>query len=315
MDPAAAADLAKFFALADEMEREIQAEGINPGDAVDRRFDAPILWPEHFDIAVEAGKGTEQRAVYGASPGDEAHPEPYFYVNPWSKKEHDEFWNATGFNGAILTYAEVLAANDQKAVIREFFREHLRELDAERPPAEREVTAGKAEDLYKGNWASIVNAKLRGLPLPATGLDMDEQQTADYADQVAKALDATIASGPTVGQEHLFRGIDLTDAPGLRERLHKGEVVPDGAFASTTGNEVIAQNFASFHADGIVMKIKVPPDTRNLPIPERDEDEHVLPRGGTFEIASDPYWIKYFGIDIRQVDVIWHPSPTWRPSV
>src|SRR5271165_855505 len=42
------------------------------------------LWPEHFDVSLELGSEQEgRRAGYGASPGDEQHPEPYLYVAPW----------------------------------------------------------------------------------------------------------------------------------------------------------------------------------------------------------------------------------------
>jgi hypothetical protein len=60
----------------------------------------PILWPEHFDIAIEAGEAT-----YGVSPGDDDHPEPYAYISLWSPPADLEtgpatFWNAVGFTGA-----------------------------------------------------------------------------------------------------------------------------------------------------------------------------------------------------------------------
>lgn len=60
----------------------------------------PILWPEHFDIAIELGEAT-----YGVSPGDDEHPEPYAYISLWSppaglKTGPSTFWNAVGFTGA-----------------------------------------------------------------------------------------------------------------------------------------------------------------------------------------------------------------------
>jgi hypothetical protein len=65
---------------------------------------APILWPEHFDIAIEAGSEAEgTRATYGISPGDEHHDEPYAYVGPWTAPAEtgpSTFWNAIGFTGA-----------------------------------------------------------------------------------------------------------------------------------------------------------------------------------------------------------------------
>ena len=60
----------------------------------------PILWPEHFDIAIEHGEAT-----YGLSPGDDDHPEPYAYISLWTppaglRTGADAFWNAVGFTGA-----------------------------------------------------------------------------------------------------------------------------------------------------------------------------------------------------------------------
>ncbi|MEP7111849.1 MAG: hypothetical protein ABI862_01165 [Ilumatobacteraceae bacterium] len=62
-----------------------------------------ILWPEHFDQAFYTEDADETyRANYGASPGDDAHPEPYLYVGPWQTSRADPFWNASSFNGAVL---------------------------------------------------------------------------------------------------------------------------------------------------------------------------------------------------------------------
>jgi hypothetical protein len=48
----------------------------------------PILWPEHFDVAILLDNRS-----YGSSPGDDSHPLPYSYV---SAHDHDggPFWNA-----------------------------------------------------------------------------------------------------------------------------------------------------------------------------------------------------------------------------
>ena len=72
------------------------------------------LWPEHFDVATVLGHEKDgARANYGASPGDEEHPEPYLYVGPWQAPPRGEIWNATAFDGAELPYAELLAAEQQ----------------------------------------------------------------------------------------------------------------------------------------------------------------------------------------------------------
>ena len=101
VDPEAAAALADWYAFGDDVLRALGGE--------------PILWPEHFDIAIVIGE-----ANYGFSPGDEAHEEPYAYVGPFNPVE-GELWNATGFPGAELTYAELLAAPDPRAAALEFF--------------------------------------------------------------------------------------------------------------------------------------------------------------------------------------------------
>jgi hypothetical protein len=78
------------------------------------------LWPEHFDLAIEMGDGAT-RANYGFSPGDEGHDEPYAYVGPWTAQVSGELWNATGFHGAQIGYAELLAAPDPRAAAIDFF--------------------------------------------------------------------------------------------------------------------------------------------------------------------------------------------------
>jgi hypothetical protein len=100
VDPASAAALADWYAFGDSVLRELGGE--------------PILWPEHFDIAIVIGE-----ANYGFSPGDEAHPEPYAYVGPFNPVE-GELWNAAAFPGAELGYAELLAAEDPRAAALEF---------------------------------------------------------------------------------------------------------------------------------------------------------------------------------------------------
>jgi hypothetical protein len=88
------------------------------------------IWPEHFDAAVELGdEEAEQRAALGGSPGDEAHPEPYLYVAPWVAPPSGELWQASGFPGAELSYAELLAAPDQRSAALEFFRVRLAALN------------------------------------------------------------------------------------------------------------------------------------------------------------------------------------------
>jgi hypothetical protein len=65
---------------------------------------APILWPEHFDVAVLL----DDRS-YGASPGDDFHATPYAYVSA-ADNDGGEFWNAPF--GALLDYSEVRNIDD-----------------------------------------------------------------------------------------------------------------------------------------------------------------------------------------------------------
>jgi hypothetical protein len=56
----------------------------------------PRLWPEHFDVAIEAEAGPGRRVNLGGSPGDGFRAEPYLYVGPWTADRPGpaEFWNA-----------------------------------------------------------------------------------------------------------------------------------------------------------------------------------------------------------------------------
>ena len=92
------------------------------GELADRTASPVLLWPEHFDIAIELGdEAAGQRANYGFSPGDDDHAEPYAYVGPWTAEVSGELWKATGFRGAELTYSELLIATDQRAAALDFF--------------------------------------------------------------------------------------------------------------------------------------------------------------------------------------------------
>jgi hypothetical protein len=92
------------------------------GGATD--VDPTQLWPGHFDAAIAMGDSEGGRATYGMSPGDAGHDEPYLYVGAWGDVDRsDLYWNETRFNGASMTYAELLAANDQGATATNFFQD------------------------------------------------------------------------------------------------------------------------------------------------------------------------------------------------
>ena len=117
VDPEAAAVLADYYELAAGALAGFVAT-LSPADE-----SSPVtLWPEHFDIAIEAGaQALGRRANYGASPGDDQHPEPYVYVGPWEPQTRGGIWNATGFDGAELSYEELLTADDPRAAAMRFF--------------------------------------------------------------------------------------------------------------------------------------------------------------------------------------------------
>jgi hypothetical protein len=123
VDKAAASALGDFYGFACSVLEELRA--VEPdGDP-----SLVQLWPEHFDIALELGSETTgQRANYGASPGDNDHPEPYLYVGPWTAEVSGELWNGKGFNGAELTYSELLDAENQRRTALDFFAERYRAL-------------------------------------------------------------------------------------------------------------------------------------------------------------------------------------------
>ncbi|MCA1736939.1 MAG: hypothetical protein LC739_12820 [Actinobacteria bacterium] len=84
------------------------------------------LWPEHFDLGFEMGSGSH-RATYGASPGDDRHPEPYLYVSPWEAGDKSNpFWNDRAFNGASLSYRILLESDDQHIAARDFYEHAYR---------------------------------------------------------------------------------------------------------------------------------------------------------------------------------------------
>jgi hypothetical protein len=123
VDAAAASALGDFYGFACSVLEQLRA------DEADGRPSKVVVWPEHFDIALDLGpERAGKRATIGASPGDEHHPEPYVYVTPWTAEVSGELWNATGFAGAELGYSELLAANDQRRAALDFMRERYRAL-------------------------------------------------------------------------------------------------------------------------------------------------------------------------------------------
>jgi hypothetical protein len=104
IEPEQAARLAEFYAFAQRVLATLHAEAASPSEI--------HLWPEHFDVAFDAGS-----VNYGASPGDEHHDEPYLYVGPWTAPGPGPLWNAASFPGAELTWPV------DEATALAFFRE------------------------------------------------------------------------------------------------------------------------------------------------------------------------------------------------
>jgi hypothetical protein len=123
VDIPAATALGDFYGLACSVLEQLRA------DETDGDPSLVQLWPEHFDMAIELGsEAAGQRANFGASPGDDDHAEPYFYVSPWTADVSGELWNASSFKGAELSYSELIAAVDQRRAALDFMRERYRAL-------------------------------------------------------------------------------------------------------------------------------------------------------------------------------------------
>ncbi|MEZ5343835.1 MAG: hypothetical protein R2706_21080 [Acidimicrobiales bacterium] len=83
------------------------------------------LWPGHFDPAIEAGDD-DNRASYGASPGDDAITEPYLYVGVWypdrANIKHDALeLDAESFAGSLLPLSEFPVGEDPVLVAQRFW--------------------------------------------------------------------------------------------------------------------------------------------------------------------------------------------------
>ncbi len=121
VDPGAAAFLGDWYGFAASVLEELRASAGRDADP-----SRVQLWPGQLDLAVELGREDRRaRATYGLSPGDDAHPEPYVYVAPWVEPEAGELWQASGFSGAELTYAELLGAEDQRAAALEYLHTRM----------------------------------------------------------------------------------------------------------------------------------------------------------------------------------------------
>jgi hypothetical protein len=115
IDAASVAALAAFYAVAAGALDLLRDELDDP---------SPVhLWPEHFDVAIDAGSEARgRRGSWGGSPGDAAHAAPYLYVSCWSGAPDDPFFGETAFSGAGLAYDELVRAPDARTRALEFWR-------------------------------------------------------------------------------------------------------------------------------------------------------------------------------------------------
>ena len=94
--------------------REI-VDALVVGEAALRAFapdQPPVLWPEHFDVAV-----TVDQVNYGVSPGDEHLGTPYAYVGPWPVPDADDFWDQP------FGAARPMSSLADETAVRAFFEE------------------------------------------------------------------------------------------------------------------------------------------------------------------------------------------------
>jgi len=92
LDPAAARLIQDWYVLTDAALRVLAPR------------ETPILWPEHFDVAILLDD-----VSYGASPGDDFHAMPYAYVSAGAHDDSD-FWNAPF--GAVRSHQQMRSVDD-----------------------------------------------------------------------------------------------------------------------------------------------------------------------------------------------------------
>jgi len=91
VDPNAAAALGEWYRVVGAALDRVVAAVSPSGTPTPAR-----LWPEHFDVAVEAVARPGVRVNLGGSPGDGFSDEPYLYIGPWTDDRPGDaaFWNA-----------------------------------------------------------------------------------------------------------------------------------------------------------------------------------------------------------------------------
>jgi hypothetical protein len=118
-DEAAASSLLRWY--------QIGAAALDQMLGVARDPSVVQLWPEHFDVAIDANTSSG-RVNLGAAPSDAACPEPYLYVGPHTDARPGDpfYWNVAF--GALERSEQILAAADPVAAGVDFFTRGLRTL-------------------------------------------------------------------------------------------------------------------------------------------------------------------------------------------
>ncbi len=109
--------LGAWYGMATAALEQLRSHAVDPGRIQ--------LWPGHFDPAIEAGS-EDNRASYGASPGDDAIAEPYLYVGLWYPDRANIDKAATevdagSFAGALLPLSEFPIGEDPVVVASRFW--------------------------------------------------------------------------------------------------------------------------------------------------------------------------------------------------
>ncbi len=130
-------------AALDELEAWFEnAAGVLDGLAAQDASSTPVrCWPHHFDIGTllvldpEIGPAEGRSVGVGFSPGDEATPQPYWYVTPYPDPGTYDlsvlpggYWNTEGWFGAVLPGSAVVAAGsaaEQASLTEAFVREAI----------------------------------------------------------------------------------------------------------------------------------------------------------------------------------------------
>jgi hypothetical protein len=114
-DPAALAELARWYSNAELALQEVRASNAGAG--------AVRVWPHHFDVATlitldpDAEPERARSIGVGMTPGDASYAQPYFYVLPWPAPQRDELpllqgggkWHREGWVGAVLTGEDLVS--------------------------------------------------------------------------------------------------------------------------------------------------------------------------------------------------------------